>query len=1161
MEFRILGPLEAEADGRRLTVGGTKQRALLAVLLLNANRVVPTERLIDELWDDEPPDTARKAVQVYVSKLRRLLGADVLVTRSPGYLVQLEPGMLDLDRFEALRQDARKADPADAADKLREALALFRGRPLADFAQERFAQGEISRIEELRLDALEERIEVDLRLGRHAELVGELDALVNEHPLRDRLCRQRMLALYRCGRQAEALEAYQAERRALVEELGIEPGRELRELHQRILNQDPALELEPVDGERGDAATTFVGREPELAELLDALGDALAGQGRLVLLGGEPGIGKSRLAAELTTRAKARRATVFVGRCWEAGGAPAYWPWTQSLRGYVRAADPAGLRRRLGEGAADVAQIVPELRELFSDLRPPDPAEPEAARFRLFEATASFLKRVSADEAVVLVFDDLHAADEPSLLLLRYVTSVLGDSRILIVGTFRDLDPTLRDPLEATLAELSREPVTRRVRLSGLSEDEVGRLAAMTSGTEPGKDLVLELHSETQGNPLFVSEIVRMLAAEGRLESDGPVGIVIPESIREAIGRRLRRLSDECRRILSLASVFGREFGLIALGQVADYTVIDKLLSVLDEAIAARVVEEIPGALGRLRFAHVLTRDALYEQIPATHRARLHRRVGDVLEALYAGNPLPHLAELAHHFSLAVPAAPPERAVEYARRAGEQAAGVLAYEEAARLFTAGLNALALDVAAEEQTRCGLLLLLGDVEIRAGNNAAAKDAFVEAAGIARRLGLGRELARAAAGYGGRLVFARAGDDPRLVPLLEEGLAALGEQDVVLRVRLMARLAGALRDEPSRERRDRLSGEAVELARGSGDTVALAAALDGRAAAIVAPDTIAECLELAEELREVAGRAGDRERLVSAHFGTFFVLVQMGDLARAQDELARQSAVAEELRQPAQLWQAHSAHALVALATGRLAEAEELSDQAFAYGERAQPGFAIPAHRLHRYMLCDFRGTVDEVEDDIRRLVVEYPPRVAFRCVLARLEAQLGNTARARRELEELVQHDCAMLPFDLEWLYGMSHLAETAVAVGDTDSAAVLHRLLLPWEALNAADVPEGMRGSTARYLGLLAVSLDRSDDAIRHLEAALAMNERMGARPWLALTQEDLARTLLGRGGAGDAERARELLDAAVTTYRELGMGPHAARALALARDTSASAR
>jgi DNA-binding SARP family transcriptional activator len=441
MEFRILGPLEVSSDGQALDLGGAKQRALLAVLLLDANNVVSTDRLIDAFWEDDPPESAQKALQVHVSGLRKLVGRVRLQTKAPGYLLQLEDGELDLDRFRELHEAGRPA----------EALSVWRGPPLSDLAHLRFAQPEIARLEDLRLACLEERIEQDLQARRHAELTGELEALVAEHPLREGLRAQLMLALYRSGRQAEALDAYQAARRVLVDELGIEPGRELRELHQRILNQDPGLDLgvRPASEPEAEAGPAFVGREPELAELTAGLDDAFGGRGRLFLLQGEPGIGKSRLADELLSRAKARGAHVLVGRCWEAGGAPAYWPWTQSLRTYVRASEPSTLRRQLGTSVRDVARIVPQLRELFPGLPEPEPSESEAeaARFRLFDSTATFLKNSSVERPLVLALDDLHAADEPSLLLLRYVATVLEDSRIVIVGTFRDLDPRVQDPL------------------------------------------------------------------------------------------------------------------------------------------------------------------------------------------------------------------------------------------------------------------------------------------------------------------------------------------------------------------------------------------------------------------------------------------------------------------------------------------------------------------------------------------------------------------------------------------------------------------------------------------------------------------------------------------------------------------------------------------
>jgi DNA-binding SARP family transcriptional activator len=331
VDFRILGPLEVVDERGPVRLRAAKQRGLLAILLLHRNEVVSADRLIDELWGDRPPKTARKTLQMHVSHLRRVLPPGVLRTESPGYVLTVEPGELDLDRFEALVNQARSAAPATAARLLREALALSRGPPLSDLEYEPFARGEVARLDEVRLAALEDRIDADNALGHHAELVGELESLAGAYPLRERIRGQLMLALYRSGRQAEALEACRRARVALVEELGIEPGPELRALEQAILRHEvPAPEAPAAEAAGVEARTVgvFVGRERELAELLAGLDEALAGRGGLILVGGEPGIGKSRLAGELACQAKARGARVLSGRCWEAGGAAPYWPWS-----------------------------------------------------------------------------------------------------------------------------------------------------------------------------------------------------------------------------------------------------------------------------------------------------------------------------------------------------------------------------------------------------------------------------------------------------------------------------------------------------------------------------------------------------------------------------------------------------------------------------------------------------------------------------------------------------------------------------------------------------------------------------------------------------------------------------------------------------------------
>ena len=684
----VLGPVEAWEDGRELPLGSGRQRALLVLLLLHADVAVSKDTLIDGLWGERPPRSAAKLLQGYVSQLRRALPAEAIVTRGSGYL--LRAADTDAAEFERLLTDARGQEPLEAARTLRAALALWRGRAFADVEYESWAQAGASRLEELRLVALEERIEADLRLGEDRRVVPELQALVAEHPLRERLRAQLMLALYRAGRQPEALDVYADARRRLVDDLGVEPGKALRELHQAILRQDPMLDPAAPTGRAAErAGSAFVGREAELAELLAGLEDALAGHGRLYFLVGEPGIGKSRLADELIAQAQARGTRVLVGRCWEAGGAPVYWPWLQSLRPYIRETEAETLRSQLGSGAPDLAQILPELRELYPDLAEPRSLEPESARFRLFEAMTSFLRSAAEQRPVLLVLDDLHAADEPSLLLLQFVARELRASRLLVVGAYRDVDPKLADALAAALTELAREPVTRTLSLGGLGKADVARFIELTTAHTPGASVVETVHTGTEGNPLFVGEIVRLLAAEGRLDESGPRPAV-PQSLKEVIARRLRHLSAECKRVLSLASVLGREFDLDVLASASSLER-GTLFELLDEAIAQQLVTDVPGSRVRLRFGHALFRDGLYDDLPASRRRQLHRAVGEALEKLSSSDADSHLAELAHHFCEAVPPADPSKAVDYARRAGDHAAGLLAPEEAVRLYEMALS--------------------------------------------------------------------------------------------------------------------------------------------------------------------------------------------------------------------------------------------------------------------------------------------------------------------------------------------------------------------------------------------------------------------------------------------------------------------------------------
>ena len=411
------------ADGRRLPVRGAKQRLVLGTLLLHANGVVSTERLIAAIWGEHPPDTAEKALQVHISQLRKLLAAPVIETRAPGYLLRIQDDLLDAARFERLRGVAATThDPGDRARILTQALALWRGPALADVEPTDALRGELARLETLRLHAVESRIAADLTCGRHLELVPELETLVAHHPLRERLRADLMLALYRSGRQADALAVFGDTRARLVAELGVEPSRELRDLQAGILVQDPALDL-PVDAQ----AAGLIGREREMALLRTVVDTGMAGNGAVVLLSGEPGIGKSRLAEAVTAYAVAGGAAAARGRCWEAGGAPTYGPWVQAIRTATDEIDPTMLR-----DVASAGLVLGPAGE------PPD--HDTSSQFRLYAGVSRLLRKIAAARPLALWLDDLHAADAGSIDLLRYVVADLARSSVVLVCTYRDTE-------------------------------------------------------------------------------------------------------------------------------------------------------------------------------------------------------------------------------------------------------------------------------------------------------------------------------------------------------------------------------------------------------------------------------------------------------------------------------------------------------------------------------------------------------------------------------------------------------------------------------------------------------------------------------------------------------------------------------------------------
>jgi DNA-binding SARP family transcriptional activator len=1181
IEFRILGPIEASRAGERLDLGGGKQRGVLAILLLNANEVVSSDRLIDELWGESAPGTAAKALQVHISQLRKVLEPErasgdpgrVLVTRSPGYTLSIGAEDLDLTRFDRLAQEGRAAlaagDPGLAASLLGEALALWRGQPLGDLAFEQFAQAEIARMEELRLAALEDRLEADLQRGRHAEVIGELEQLLAAEPMRERPWAQLMLALYRSGRQAEALEAYRRAREALVEKLGIEPGKDLQAMHEAVLRQDPELDLdltripatapksaaertaETETAHPAEAGQAFVGRDRELAALGIALDRALAGQGSTHMIGGEPGIGKSRLADELSRIARTRGARVLWGRCWEAGGAPAYWPWVQALRAVIADTDPAALRALAGSRVSEVAQLLPELRERIPELPEPSSPESEGARFRLFDAASEFIRRAAASQPIVLVLDDLHAADTPSLLMLRFIAGEIGEARVLVLGTYRDVEVGPDHPLNAALDDLGRQQAAHLIALQGLDETQVSRLIETSAAVAPSRRAVSAIHRGTGGNPLFVGELVRLLVSENRLEDaagDGGVRVAIPRGVTEVIGRRLERVSENCRRTLGVASVLGRDFDLETLAEVTQRPA-GELLDVLDEAIAQRIVLEAPGAPDRLRFSHVLIRDVLYDELGASRRRRLHTRAGEALETLHHHDVDPHLASLAHHFFEAGPTADPDKALEYAQRAGDRAAAQLAYEEAARQYELGIRVLRTSGTGDDPTRCELSLALADARLRAGAEEEAKEEFLRAAEIARRLGDADSVARAALGYGGLVVWPAARGDPHLIPLLDEALEALPGADSGLRARLMARLSCAVRDQPNRDRGLPLSEEAVAMARRLDDRRTLAYALGAHCVLITDPDSTQRLSEKAREAVRVAEGIGELERAFTGHLYHLCSLLVASDVQGAKSALAAMIRHGEDLRTPTYLWGWAEIDAALALFEGRFEAADELIERAYEAGRHAQRFNAETAYELQRFLLRRELGGLDTCEEKLRAVAIRWPEYHILRAALADLYGEMGRTEEARAIFDDLARDGFAQVYFDEEFLASMTLLADVCALLADSDRAATMYERLLPYADRNAFAMIEIALGCVARPVGVLARTLGRADDSVRHLERAIEINARMGARPWVAHAELELGRALSAEPAGGDPTRATELFRRALREYEAMGMEPWRRRA------------
>lgn len=899
-------------------------------------------------------------------------------------------------------------------------------------------------------------------------------------------------------------------------------------------------------------AFPFAGRVEDLDHLTSAWKETIEGGRRTVLVSGEPGIGKTRLVTEVVRAAHDHGAIVLWGRCDEELVAP-YGPFAEALRNYFAASPPDRVRAELGALGGELVRIVPELTARIGGLVEPMRGDADTERFRLFDSVADLISGMSASHPVVLVLDDVHWSDKPSLMLFRHLLRSSTPMRLFVLATYRDTDLDRSHPLSEVLADLRREPGVERLDLQGLDESEITSLMTKTAGhdlDEPALRLAHVLHDETEGNPFFVSEVLRHLAESGAIVqrdgrwTTGMDGIGIPEGIREVIGRRLSRLSDDLNNALAVAAVIGPTFDLTTI-EAAGGPSGDALFDALDEATQHGLIREVPGSAGRYSFAHALMRSALYEELSTNRKVRMHWKVGEVLEGRFASNIDAHLDELAYHFGEGALAGDPMKAVDYARRAAERAMGDLAFEAAAIHIERALGSFELLDDGPRDVRCDLLLAHAEA-LHTGADERRRSATFEAAQAARALGDADRLARAALVLvSSSSAATRISVDDELVALLSESLSALPPDPSPARAKLLAALAVELQWGPETERRMAIARDALETARVTRDSEALRyvfarswAMLDG------SRPWHTEFLPILDESETLAIESGDLLAQRDVHNFRLWIAAMLGDRPEVERQRDAYARVADQLRLPATEAHRRWVEAAFAEYNGRLADAERMAVESIAVAQRAD----LPEEVIRSFLGGIFyyvrfhQGRLNELVDTLEGLVVDVPGAPVFRVALAGALVESDRVDDAREHYMWLVEDDFAKVPRDVEYPVTIDGLARLAYRVRPNDDVIrqVIDRLLPFSGFMNWSGV--GISGPNDIGLAMSYAALGQHDDADRYFASTLELCERGGVRCWVARVTYDWGRILADRG---DATLARKHLEAAVAMGEELEMiGP-----------------
>lgn len=823
----------------------------------------------------------------------------------------------------------------------------------------------------------------------------------------------------------------------------------------------------------------FAGRDAELSTLRATYDEALGGQGRVCLLLGEPGIGKTRLAEEFA--GSASDAVVTWGACWDGGGAPPFLPWRAALRG-------------LGVAAA---------------LDPPQSQDPESARFAMFENVVARLREISDDRPVVIVLDDLHNADTGTLLLLRFVAMNLDGARVLVLGTCHDTADALEGDVGGPVRDVLRSG--RCLALGPLDVPAVRQVAASFVEGMTDED-VHALADSSGGNPLFLCELIGADRSARRRRD-------VPVTVREAIRRRATALSQPALDVLQAAAVVGREFDAdVVAGVVGGVRV--EVLEACAEAERARLIEATPSGW---RFSHGVVREALYAMLGPARQLRLHAAAARVLATRPDADP----SIIAHHFFRA---AEPDGAIAHGRRAAERAVEQLAFEEAVAEYERAIQAVDMVSEADWTERCDLHLGLASARWRAGDVAAARLAYARALDAALHLGDGTRYAVAALGHAGPPEAAEF--DPSLVGPLRQALALLPGDATALQARVRARLSDILisTGHPGERRR---ADDALAMARGLGDPETLAYVLRCRYYNVWEDDLVARLADT-----DVLVGSGTPDLEVRGRCWRAAVHLTRGDVARFDTEIGLAAQLADRLRDPYLIWLVTVSRATRACVTGDFEESERLAGEAAEKGPSLRAvvdGFGVQTLFL-RYLTT---GWI-ELEPLVRAGADAFPASPVRRAALGALLADAGRPEEARAEFDRLAADDFNDVPADFQYLLTFQILAFLCGSVGDERRAAILYERLLPYhEWCVVAGVSTGFLGSVQLGLGVVARVAGRREDALHHLRASEAVHRAMGARPWVVLSRFEAACAL---EGSEAVEEGASHLDAIRRDAIELGM-------------------